>query len=290
MQITSISGSFAQRVDGLSLWETISASDIESLRRALSDFGVLHVPRQALSGDELADFSARFGELDVIVRTDWQLPERREVVLISNLRTGDGASIGGLGSGELSWHTDQSYMTSPATGSGLYLVEPPRTPTRTQWCNLKLAYRALDDAIKRRLAGKRAVFDYLKRQSTYDDEPKMSAELRRKTPLVTHPLVNEHPVSGEKALYFDPTTTTTIVGLDEAEGTALLDELTEHVTQEEFIYTHQWMTGDVVIWDNGFMLHRRDDFPIDEHRVLLRTTFRLPPDRHIVPAGALFDS
>ena len=38
------------------------------------------------------------------------------------------------------------------------------------------------------------------------------------------------------------------------------------------------------MWDNGFMLHRRDAFRTDQNRLLKRTTIRLSPDRHIVLA------
>ena len=49
----------------------------------------------------------------------------------------------------------------------------------------------------------------------------------------------------------------------------------------------EWSVGDVVMWDNGFTLHRREPFPPTERRLMKRTTIVLPREHHIVPDGAL---
>ncbi|HAA92534.1 MAG: hypothetical protein CMM48_16335 [Rhodospirillaceae bacterium] len=280
-------GTFARQIDGLDLWESLDVSTADSLADSWSRHGVLVFRRQAISEDELVEFSHAFGDPDVIVRADWKSDNRPEVIQITNMKDYHGNSIGGLGAGELDWHTDQSYVPDPATGSILYMVEMPKDPPTTYWANLQLAFDALPAATQAEIEGLDVVYDYFMRQSTYDDEPKMSDELRRKTPPVTHPLVNIHPVSGQKALYLDPTTAAGIAGWDEAEGRGLLEELCAHATQDEFIYAHQWQIGDVVMWDNGFLMHRRDSFEPSGNRLLKRTTLKLPADRHIVPPGAL---
>lgn len=287
MKISPIDGNFAFEVVGLDLWVDIGDAAIAELATAWSSQGVLVFRRQALSEAELVAFSKRFGELDIIVRTDWQasLPE---VVQISNMKDYHGNSIGGLGAGELDWHTDQSYVTDPATGSILYMVEMPQDGANTHWANLQLAYDALSSDMQQRIEGLSAVYDYIARQSTYDDEKPMSEELRRKTPPVTHPLVNRHPVTGRKSLYLDPTTSVGIDGMPADEGRALLDELNAHATQPQFVYTHRWQMGDLIMWDNGFLLHRRDPFDPSQNRLLKRTTLRLSPQRHIVPSSTLY--
>ena len=92
------------------------------------------------------------------------------------------------------------------------------------------------------------------------------------------------------SLYLDPTTAAGIEGMSSSAGRELLLELTEHATQPVFVYAHHWQIGDVVMWDNGFLMHRRDAFDPDENRLLKRTTLRLPADRHLVPSGALATS
>ena len=115
-----------------------------------------------------------------------------------------------------------------------------------------------------------------------EDENLPSKEILAQTPDLTHTLVQTHPTSGVKTLCLDPSTMVGIEGMDEAEGRALLDELTEHATRSEFVYSYDWRPGDLIMWDNGFLLHRRDAFRTDQHRLLKRTTIRLSPDRHII--------
>lgn len=250
-----------------------------------SQAGVLIFRRQALSEDELVAFSARFGELDVIVRRDWQSPTRPEVIHVSNLKNAAGRSIGGLGAGEIGWHTDQSYMEHPATGSLLYLVEGPAASGHTYWAHLGRAYAALSRDEQAELDGLHVIYDYARRQATYDDEAPMSDALRRSTPPVLHPLVNRHPKTGVASLYLDPTTAVGVRERPGADGEALLARITRHASRPEFVYTHTWQAGDVVLWDNGVVMHRRDPIDPAHLRLLKRTTFRLPPDRHVVPPG-----
>lgn len=289
MKVRPIGNGIAMEVTGLTLWEPIPERVCASVADLWSKSGVIVFRRQALSEAEIVVFSRQFGELDIIVRTDWQSESQPEVTQISNMKDAGGRSIGGLGAGELDWHSDQSYMRDPATGSLLYMVEMPREGGRTYWANLSLAYASLPDDTKARIEGKHGIFDYLKRQSTYDDEAPMSAELRRKTPVVAHPLVNRHPVTGAPSLYLDPTTTVGIAELPGEEGARLLAELNAHATQPQYVYAHDWQIGDVVMWDNGLVLHRRDPFDPATNRLLKRTTFRLPPSRHIVPTGYSLD-
>ena len=287
MEIRPIGDGFAREVSGLELWRELSASTVAALRDAWTRHGVLVFRRQALSEGEYAAFGRHFGELDVTVRTDWGSKHRPDVIHISNMRDGQGESIGGLGAGELDWHTDQSYVANPSTGSMLYMVEMPPAGGRTWWANLQLAWEALPEATKRRIEPLHVVYDYLLRQSTYDDEAPMSEELRRRTPPVSHPLVNVHPVTGEKALYLDPVTAAGIEGWPQDESRSLLAEIRAHATKHPFVYAHEWEIGDVVMWDNGFLMHRRDEFDPAALRWLKRTTLYLPPERHIVPPSRL---
>jgi len=281
-ELRSIDGRFAHEVIGLSIWSASINKSAAMLSEALSRHGVLVLRRQPASEAELVAFSAMFGEPDIIVRSDWASSAHPEITRISNLRNAANEPIGGLGSGELDWHTDQSYMQAPATGAILHGIEVPENGPRTYWANLALAYSSLPDATKRRLEGKRGIFSYAKRVSGYDQEI-TPEEVRRKTPDVTHALVNEHPVTGEKALYLDPATTIGVEGMSEDEGTAFLDELADHATSPEFAYEHEWQAGDIIVWDNGFLLHRREAFGEGQNRLLKRTTIRFAADSHLLP-------
>ena len=288
LKTRQIDGSFALEILEVRLWEPQSRATLEAVRDLWAEAGVLVFRRQVLNEDELTGFSAAFGKPERIARTDWASLNRPEITIISNLKDANNKGIGGLGQGELAWHTDQSYIADPATGAMLYALELPRDGGATSWANLNRAYDALPDRLRQAVEGRIGVFSYAKRLAGYQsNDSAVTDEIRRKTPDVTHPLVHVHPVTGRKALYFDPTTTVGVVGLPDSEGTALLDELAAFAIRPAFVYRHQWQVGDVVMWDNGFLLHRRDDFEPTQWRFLKRTTIALPRDRHFVPTGAL---
>lgn len=284
LDIRPLGHSFAREATGLRLWEPQDEATIEALRAAWLEAGVLVFRRQALSERELLAFSARFGAPERVVRSDWSSPACPEISVISNLKDSEGRGIGGLGAGELAWHTDQSYMTKPATGALLYAVELPPEGGATCWANLRLAFAALPEASKRRVADLSAVYSYARRQAGYQQQDRNTA-LKPLTPDVLHPVVSRHP--GGHALYLDPSTMTGIAGLPTAEGEALLAELSAFATQDRFVYRHDWRAGDVVMWDNGITLHKREWFDPAARRLLKRTTLALPRELHIVPEGAL---
>jgi alpha-ketoglutarate-dependent taurine dioxygenase len=280
--------SLACEVRGLALWEALEPEIVASLRELWSFWGVLVFRRQALNEAELAAFCALFGPLERTVRTDWASPNVPEIGIISNLKDGQGNAIGGLGDGEIEWHSDQSYMMHPATGAALYAVELPPEGGTTSWVDLRAAFSGLSEELRRRVEGRRAVFSYVKRLAGYQGVDRaISEDAKRKTPPVVHSLVHTHPVTGKKALYLDATTTIGIDGMDDASGTALLDEIYRSATRPQFVYRHRWQVGDVLLWDNSSTMHRREPFDPAARRLMKRTTMFLSGDRHIVPAGSL---
>jgi taurine dioxygenase len=279
---------FAREVIGLRLWEPLEEETVGEIQALWASHPVLVFRRQALSERELADFSARFGALERTVRTDWASPAVPEVGLISNLRDGQAKPIGGLGDGEIEWHSDQSYMMNPATGAVLYAVELPPEGGVTSWVDLSAAFAGLSDGLRQAIEGRRGVFSYAKRLAGYQGVDRViSEEAKRKTPPVLHPLNHAHPVTGKTALYLDFTTLIGIEGMDQSAGRALLREICQHATRPEFVYRHHWRVGDVVMWDNGFTMHRREPFDPAARRLMKRTTIFLSRDLHIVPDGEL---
>ncbi|MEL0020945.1 MAG: TauD/TfdA family dioxygenase, partial [Rickettsiales bacterium] len=91
---------------------------------------------------------------------------------------------------------------------------------------------------------------------------------------VVHPIARTHPVTGRKAIYVTADECTGIVGMDDAEASALLKALSDHVVEPRFQYRHKWQVGDFLIWDNCAVQHVVDrdyEFPPDR-RMLHRCT------------------
>src|SRR5262250_846059 len=100
----------AREVVGLRLWEHLDDATVAELGMLYAKYGVLVFRRQALSEAELVAFCALFGQPECTVRSDWASPTTPEVTVLSNLKDGLGRPIGGLGDGELQWHSDPTCL------------------------------------------------------------------------------------------------------------------------------------------------------------------------------------
>lgn len=283
LELRDINDGFARQVVGIDLWDELDDLIVSNIANTLSNVGVLVFRRQSLSEHEMVEFTSKFGELELIVRSDWASTVIPEVTYLSNLKDAKGKQIGRPGTGELEWHSDQSYQTKPATGTFLYSVEVPSQGGSTYFANLHLAYEALPKNLKDKIEDRKGIFSYARRVKGYEQEKKLSKEMKLKTPDVTHLLVQRHPLFGWKSLYLDPSTVIGVDGMEDGEAHSLLTEIITHAEKTQFVYRHDWQVGDLVMCDNGFTMHRRDPFDPAEKRFLKRTSLRLPSDRHIVP-------
>jgi alpha-ketoglutarate-dependent taurine dioxygenase len=260
-------------IEGADLSQPVSASFAALIRQALLDHRIVVVRDQSLSKEQQHDFTRNFGEIE------------DHVARHSDARYGIVHSVTNLDAvgnptdaldmrGNYFWHTDKSYHAVPSLMTMLHAVELPPAGGDTQFANMVLAYRALPPAMKDRLAGLRAVHSWEQSRLKSGSQPASETEIRERPP-VSHPIVRTHPETGEMALYIG-NHAATIEGMEEAEGVALLAELLAHATQPEFVYTHHWRPGDLVIWDNRALLHRAmANYEMSQHRrVLHRTVVR----------------
>src|SRR5205823_9396102 len=104
----------------------------------------------------------------------------------------------------------------------------------------------------------------------------LTPEQKAKMPLITHPLVRAHPVTGRKALYAVSGSSYGIVGMPEDEAVALLDELAAHATQPKYVISYAYRVGDIVIWDNASLLHSATLTDPNDPRTLWRITIKEP--------------
>lgn len=277
----------------------------EAIRLEWQRDPVLLFRRQSLTEAELLAFSKRFGALDLDtikdINVDDPASEDRnpELFFVSNLNYADGAKVGGLSNDEIVWHTDLIYRAKPASGSIFYGVEMPSGTAHTSFCNMAHAYETLPEDLRRQVDGKRARCKYgtenplssfmrqnldknFRRETASAEETKA---IDQRTPEVVHDMVLVNPMTGQRSLYLSPNHTTAIENLSEDQGRALFDALMDHALQDENIYRHDWRNGDVLIWDNSRLLHRREAFDGRVPRLAKRTTVYMDPAYFAVPVG-----
>jgi len=243
----SVAGGVA--ITGIDLAEPLPPESKGQILEAFCDHHVAVFPGQSLTREQQYGFARNFGEVEP--HGGRQSGSKRHAVahVIANLDQ-DGKPVDRSSSpvSNYRWHTDKAYHTVPPLLTMLYAVELPPAGGDTEFANTSMGYAALPETTKRRIAGLRVIF----RWGAAGGEGVMA--MREDRP-VDHPLVRTHPDTGRKALYLG-NHASHIRGMPEAEGAALLDELLEHATQRQFVYTHCWQRGDLVMWDNRCLLHR----------------------------------
>ena len=266
--IAPLSEHTGAEVRGIDLTHHVDAALRARLNQAFVQHSVLVVRDQRLSPQQLLAAVQLFGEVFPQHNTRFALPECPQIHTISNQDFyPDGKRyIPGEG-----YHTDHSNAVEPPKATVLHAVTLPDRGGDTQFVNMQRAYEALPVAMQRRIDGMQALHVYQSRHS----ERKLMAltdAARAVVPDgVLHPLVRTHPENGRKSIYLNPIRIEGIVGMEEADALALLDELLAHATRREFEYRHQWRQGDLVMWDNRCLLHKANgDYDMGQVRYLYR--------------------
>lgn len=266
--LTPLSGPLGAEIHGIDLARPVSADVRAALNRAFTDHGVLVFRDQKLSPHQLLDAVQLFGAVFPQHNARYKIADCPMVHYISNQDTyADGTRyIPGEG-----YHTDHSNDARPPKATVLHAVTLPDRGGDTQFVNMSLAYEALPEATKHRIAELKAIHVFQSRHSGRK-LLNLSSERKELVPdAVVHPIVRVHPETGRKALYINPIRVEGVVGMEETEALQLLDELLSFATQERFEYRHQWRNGDVVMWDNRCLLHKANgDYDMSQVRYLYR--------------------
>jgi taurine dioxygenase len=278
MRVTSSGGTLGATIEGLDLSRPFSADEFDGVVRALGERGVVRFPGQKLTGRQLADFSARFGELEINVANAYPEPGIPEVMILSN-RVENGRPIGLADAGQ-DWHTDMSYSSTIAFANVLYGIEIPRRGGRTlgatEFSNMHAAYEGLPEEMKRDLEGMTVLHDFNKfwemmRREKGSKRPPLTEAQRKAKPPVSHPIFLTHPITRRRVLYANPGYAVRINELPEKESAQTLKFLFEHQLKPEYRYAFYWQEGDVLMWEDIGTIHNAvADYGPDEHRLIKR--------------------
>ncbi|MGI9386216.1 MAG: TauD/TfdA dioxygenase family protein [Methyloligellaceae bacterium] len=285
IEIHPLSEDVAAEIRGVDLSQPMSDAAFAEVYQAWLDHHVLLFRGQKLTDPQLIAFSRRFGDLDLA-----PIPGHGkafvegipEMFVISNV-VEDGQLIGSLGDGECLWHTDMSYTEMPPKASCLYSLEVPDAEGDTGFLNMYIAYETLPDTLRNRIEGRtikhetRYTLDGHDRQGGPPlAEVKASGNFDiTSLPGPSHPIARTHSETGRKALYIGRRQNTYVNGLSVAESEELLDALWAHTEGlDRATWHNRWKVGDLLIWDNRCVMHRRDEFTASARRIMHRTQVR----------------
>jgi alpha-ketoglutarate-dependent 2,4-dichlorophenoxyacetate dioxygenase len=276
------SPAFVAEVAGIDLSQPVDEAAVGAIWSAIDRYAVVIFRDQRLTDAQLRDFAARFGPLEIGRAAARGGPRRLAIPQIgdiSNLdehnnvrRLDDRRRLDSLGN--RLWHTDASYMPVPVVLGMLHAVAlPPRSPFgngETEFADMRAAYDALPDTTKQAIDGLIVEHDifWSRGQIGFTEFPPGE---REQYPPSPQRLVRTHPSSKRKTLYLSAHASH-VVGWPVADGRLLLWDLTAHATQPQFIYSHTWCVGDLMIWDNRTTMHRGRPHDESQPRDLRRAT------------------
>ena len=278
LQTKPLSPGLGLETSDVDVSKPLSAVNFAELERAFFAGQVFVLRDQHLTPQQYLSFARRFGPPEPHVIDQFHHPADPNILILSN-RKKDGQPVGLADAGTY-FHTDYSYLQVPARATMLYSIEVPAVGGNTLFANQYAAHDELLDRMKQTIAPLVAVHHYGNRKEINEASriaaSPLTPEQKAKMPLITHPLVRTHPVTGRKALYAVSGSSYGIVGMPDDEAVALLDELATHATQPKYVLSYAYRVGDVVIWDNASLLHSATLIDPADPRTLWRITIKEP--------------
>ena len=286
LKIVPLDAPLGAEIRGVDFARPVAESVAERLRQAWQEHLILlfrdqqhiserdHVQATRIFGAPVAGANRQYFER--AGRVDANAVVTPEITVISNLNEAGEPVMEneGLGSGEVVWHSDNSYIETPPIGSFLLAKTLPPAGGRTSWNNQYLAYQTLPDDLKTRISGL-----YTKHDASRNSAGKLRVGVTKPETLAdvpgpNHPLLRIVPETGRPALYLGRRRvfpSQYVIGWNRQESEELLDFLWAHATHDSLQYTHTWSVGDMVLWDNRCCMHYREPLSALTPRIMHRT-------------------
>jgi len=284
---------FVGEVAGIDCRHPLSPDEIAAIEAGMDRYAVLVFRDQHITDDEQLVFTRHFGELEAY-RTPGHIRRREAQRLgpgmadFSNLDK-DGNIIAAddrvwfFKLADRLWHSDSSFRPVPAKYSLLSARILPSWGGNTDFADMRVAYDALDRRTKAEVEHLVCLHSLIYSRAAIGFAELSDEEMAAFRP-VRQRLVRTHPVSGRKSLFLSAHAGE-IEGWTVPESRMFMRDLSEHATQRDFVYSHEWRPGDLVMWDNRQTMHRARRFDDRrEIRDMRRTT--LAGDRPTIEQAA----
>ena len=266
ISVYPVTPQFAAEIGEVDLSQPLGAETLDEVRAAFARYAVVIFPAQNLTGDQHLEFAALFGPLERSIQVALKGEKLRITERLADIANMDAdgkvwkadSRLRQFQMGNRLWHTDSSFKAPTAYTSMLYARSIPPIGGHTEFADLRAAYDALPAARKQQIAGLIAQHSIMFSRAKLGFTEFTDTERANFAP-VRRPLIRTIPQSGRQSLYL-ASHVGHIEGMPDAEATALMQELTEFATQRQFVYTHRWRVGDLVMWDNRCTMHRGTEF------------------------------
>ncbi|MGE0232641.1 MAG: TauD/TfdA dioxygenase family protein [Flavobacteriaceae bacterium] len=250
LRVEWLPGPFGARVGGVDIAGGLSRETLKRLLALLYANRILILSGQDIELAEYAAFGEHWGKALLFHNAARRAGGFPTIIPVSNAPARAHESKDGAAH----WHSDSSYEEVPASVTMLHSIETPLTGGATLFADTVAAYVALDGETRAQIDGKDALHRMASAPRLPDETPiDPSVDLNR-FPVVTHPLVRPHPVTGERALFVSGTAWR-IPGMTDGAARELILRLRRHLARPEFRQSYRAVPGDILIWDNFATVH-----------------------------------
>ena len=261
------------RVTGVDLAASLSTEIVAAIRDGMDEYSVLCFPEQNMTDAVQLALTQCLGEPEPNHVTFGVTGKIDYFATIGNVvdehtKRGNADTHTRYQSGNNLWHSDSSFRLVPSLFSINHAYEVPGEEGQTEFVSARAAYSRLPGAMQAEIDPLLVLHDYVfSRAQVAPVNPNHAASL----PPIEHKLVRTNPNNGRKN-YYAGSHARSIVGWSGIESRRLIDELTELATSPDCVYSHRWVAGDTVIWDNRCVMHRGVGYDADRWRRLMRQT------------------
>ncbi|MFN3892150.1 MAG: TauD/TfdA dioxygenase family protein [Beijerinckiaceae bacterium] len=273
IEVVPLTKHIGAEIRGVDLSKPVDTQTQKAIYQAWLEHIVIVFRGQKLTQEDHMRATKMFGEPGHIHRPPKYRPAGFDRVLpgimfISNIRE-NGEPIGALPDGEMMFHHDTIHADFPDKGTLLYSIEIPSEGGNTLFASGYAAYETMDPELRAKIEGRNAQHHY-----NYGSTKKGDGKGTEAFARAQHPAVRTHEETGRRAVYVNRLMTVGLEGMSDEEAASILNDVFDHAEKPEFVYSHEWQVGDLLLWDNRCSTHARTDFPSTERRLMLRTTVK----------------
>ena len=254
MEVKLLSGALGAEIRGINLKDS-SKENWEVINNLMLEHKVLFFRDQDITCGEQINLAKKFGPLEkhVYVKSLKDYPEIIRIIKGADEKHQWGET----------WHTDVSYNPKPTKVIILRSRKIPPVGGDTMFSNMEIAYQTLDEEIKKKIEGKKAIHSSLGAAAFVDKYTEMEGNGNLDEYSNEHPIVRTHPETKKKILYVNSMYTKRIIDMDKKESDEILKKIFEHQERLDFTCRFKWTENAVAIWDNRSTQHQglTDFFP-----------------------------
>jgi len=275
LSIEPLHEDFGARVRGIDPRQPLASEVVTEIKAAIDNYSFLCFPGLQMDDEKQLAFTRSLGKPEESHVALGQTGQITYFGTIGNVQP-DGSKLGNdhkttiFLTGNNMWHSDSSFREVPSRLSIMCVYEVPAVGGATEFASARAAYRRLDGAMQERIEPLVAIHDYVYSRSKVAPDavtPSHAASL----PPVRQKLVRTNPGTGAKNYYIG-SHVKAIEGWSDGDSRRLIDDLQERATKPEYVYSHVWQPGDLVIWDNRCLIHRGNGYDADRYRRYMRQT------------------